>query len=97
MKKVRLGAVIAERALRSSKVKREVHIKIGCPQKTPADDFIVPYQIVGAGDEEIRFAAGLDSIQALQLVFQMISADIHLLDEYDFKWADADDSGFPVP
>lgn len=71
------GTVIAERVLQSSKLTTQVRVRIGSPQKTTSGDFITPYQILGAGDEKVRFAAGLDSIQSLQLVLQMIGADIH--------------------
>jgi hypothetical protein len=97
MEKVKLGMVIAERTLFSPK-KLEVRVRIGAPQKTTADDYITPYQIVGAGDEEVRFAAGLDSVQSLHLALQMVAADINYgLKDYELRWADSDDSGFRAP
>jgi hypothetical protein len=97
MASVELGTVIAERVLRSHKLGEEVRVRIGCPQKTTNGDFITPYQIVGAGDEKVRFAAGLDAVQSLQLVFRMIGADVHYgLKDYHFQWEDSDDPGFPT-
>jgi hypothetical protein len=98
MGNVELGTVIAERVLQSPKLAQQVIVRIGCPQKTVSGDFITPYQIVGAGDEKVRFAAGLDSVQSLQLVFQMLGAVIHYgLKEYQLRWADGGDPGFPAP
>ena len=79
-------------------LEREVRVRIGCPRETPSGDFITPYQIVGAGDEKVRSAAGLDSVQSLQLVFTMIGTDVgHGLKDCRFQWANSDDSGFPLP
>ncbi len=98
MSRVVLGAIIAERVLQCPELPGEVRVRIGCPQETPNGDFITPYQIVGAGDEEVRFAAGLDAVQSLQLVFAMIGADVHYgLKDYRFRWANNDDPGFPAP
>jgi hypothetical protein len=98
MASVELGTVIAERVLLSTKLGKEVRVKIGCPQETTSGDFITPYQIVGAGDGKVRFAAGLDAVQSLQLVFPMIGADVHYeLKDYRFQWANSDDPGFPRP
>jgi hypothetical protein len=95
---VDLGTVIAERVLQATKLGMEVRVRIGCPRKTTTGEFITTYQIVGAGDEKVRFAAGLDAVQSLQLVFSMIGADVHHgLKDYHFQWADGDDSGFPTP
>lgn len=95
---VELGMVIAERVLQSPKLANPVTVRIGKPQKTESGDFITPYQIVGVKDDKVRFAAGLDAVQSLQFVFQMIGADVHYgLKEYQLRWADADDPGFPTP
>ncbi len=98
MENVKLGTVIAERVLKSSRLDSNVTIRIGCPQATAEGDFITPYQIIGAGDQEVRFAAGLDALQSLQLAIRMIGADISYgLKEYELKWADGDDAGLPMP
>jgi len=98
MDHVELGTVVAERVLHSAALQNEVRVRIGCPQKTAADDFITPYQIIGVGDQKIRFAAGLDAVQSLQLAFVMIGADIHSrLSDYGLRWADGEGPGFPVP
>jgi hypothetical protein len=44
------------------------------------------------------YIAGLDAVQSLQLVFQMIGADVcHGLKDYSLQWANSDDPGFPTP
>lgn len=97
MKDLELETVIAERVLASPILNHEVRVRIGSPQEK-GGDFVTPYQIAGAGDERVRFAAGLDAVQSLQLVFHMIGADIHGgLKEYRLRWADRDDPGFPAP
>jgi hypothetical protein len=95
MKEVNFGLVIAERVLKSSRVENDIVVKIGAPQKSESADYRTPYQILGIGDENVRFAAGLDAVQSLQLVFKMIGADL----SYGFRlrWAETDESGFPVP
>jgi hypothetical protein len=94
MASVELGTVIAERVLHSPQLENEVRVRIGCPQETTSGDFITPYQIVGVGHEKVRFAAGLDAVQSLQLVFLIIGAD---LESYSLQWANPDDPGFPTP
>lgn len=97
MKNLELGTIIAERSLACSNPKKQVKVRIGTPRKTNSEDFITPYQIVGIGDEKVRFAAGLDAIQSLRLVFKMIGADIsYRLKEHQLRWADGDDAGFPT-
>lgn len=89
MAEAELGTIIAERILQSPKVDKQVRVRIGCPQITLGENFITPYQIIGVSDEKVRFAAGLDAVQSLQLVLQMIGADIHYrLKEYHLHWAD---------
>lgn len=96
MSAISLGTVIAERELHSATAEKQVRIRIGRPQKTKHEDFITPYQISGVGDEKIRYAAGFDAVQSLQLVFRMIGADIACLKDLKLTWADRDDAGFPV-
>jgi hypothetical protein len=98
MGNVELGKVIAERVLQSLKLTNHVTVRIGRPQKTESGDFITPYQIVGVDNDKVRFAAGVDAVQSLQLVLQMIGAEIHCgLKEYQLRWADGDDPGLPAP
>jgi|SRR5215472_1029963 len=101
-----LGDVIATRILLIDDVtgsERTVTVRIGRPQmfSEPPDDYFVPYQIAGAGSEKVRYGAGVDAVQALQLVMKMIGADLEALNrEYAgaIRWESGQsqgDFGFP--
>jgi hypothetical protein len=95
---IRLGKVIAERVLTSPQLRKRVKVRIGAPRKTKNLDFIVPYQILHIGDEKVRFAAGVDAVQALELVFKMIGADLHYRHkDIKFQLFGEKGSGFPEP
>src|SRR6266705_4998389 len=79
-----VGEVIATRILHLQEAdgsERTITVRIGRPQSfpEPPDDYFVPYQIVGIGAERVCFAAGVDAVQALQLVMPMIGADLMAL------------------
>jgi hypothetical protein len=64
-----LGEIIAVRELsmvEDGKVDRKVEISIGKPRLFPdSGGYHCPFQIAGIGGEEIKYAAGIDAIQAL--------------------------------
>lgn len=98
MANVELGQVIAERALHSAELPEGITVRIECPQKTEHGDFVTPYQMIGIGEEKVRYGAGVDAVQALQLAFQKLGAEIQFgLKEYNLRWLDGDDAGFPTP
>lgn len=81
----------------------KVQVRIGAPSCFPdSTDYYCPFQIVGLGDEEIRFAAGVDAIQAVQLVMSMIGAILRFRSENvasTLRWEAGNgegDFGFPV-
>jgi len=101
-----LGHIIATRILvfeEKGGSERTVNVRIGRPQmfSEPHDDYFVPYQIVGIGSGKVRYGAGVDSVQALQLMMRMIGADLEALNrEYGgaIKWEagqNEHDLGFP--
>jgi hypothetical protein len=95
METISLGVVIAERVVHSSKNGVSVIVRIGLPQKTDHDDFVTPYQILGAGTDRVRFSAGMDAVQSLQLVFKVIAGDLEgRAKDLDLRWLDAPDTGF---
>ena len=50
----------------------EVILYLGKPQPFPdSSGFFCPLQILGVGDEKVRYAGGVDGIQALQLALRM--------------------------
>jgi hypothetical protein len=88
MKLNSLGVIIARRKLYwSGKEDKKITVLIGKPRLSPKSkrfpnpDYYCPYQIVGVGDQKTRYAAGVDAVQALQLVFTAIGIDIQLLNK----------------
>jgi len=88
-----LGPLIAERVLQSVKLNAQIVVRIGMPREMVNKQFVTPYQFVGLGDANVRLAAGADAVQALQLAFLMIGAELR---NYDTRWAGGPDSGFPA-
>jgi len=80
MKLESLGDVIAEREFLSidpSGARTRIRISLGKPKPfSDSADFYCPYQISGVGDEKIRYAGGVDSMQAIQLALQIIGPDL---------------------
>jgi hypothetical protein len=104
-----IGDVIAERRLF---VVGHPHLKVVVRIGKPRDleelfkdgkenaDMFCPFQFRGVGDERIHFAAGVDAIQALQLVMKAIPVELNALMKeggYVFRWLDEGESdlGFP--
>jgi hypothetical protein len=105
MQVVDLGDVIATRSLSdSAKGDRKVVVSIGRPQRFPdSDDYYCPFQITALGRERVKYAAGVDAIQALQLVMKMIGAELEALERSTggkLTWdgdAEEGELGFPRP
>ena len=82
---------------------KEVAVMIGRPEKFPdGEDYYCPYQIVGMGGGQVRYAGGIDAVQALQLAIQMIGADLYSSQDArsgKLSWhaGSPGDLGFPVP
>jgi len=97
-KRIELQGVIATRQFELPDERRTVTLLIGTPQETAEYGFITPYKIEGAGDETVRFAAGIDAVQSLQLVFKIIGADLYYgLSDHKIRWEGSEDLGFPKP
>jgi hypothetical protein len=100
-----LGDVIATRELMvRSEPHRKISVMMGKPQLWEGGpDCLCPVLIVGAGDEKVRCAAGVDSFQAIELAFKMISLQLRALRrdlDIDLcRWQDDNDPyvGFPPP
>jgi len=84
MQPIRLDEIIATRTyewLRGESAVEEVIINIGKPY--PFDDgidFICPYQIVTRERDKKLYAAGVDAVQALQLVMNSIGAELQYIE-----------------
>ena len=77
--KVELGSVIAERRLRvTGRPELDVRVRIGTPRPfpdAPHNDYYCPYQIVGLGSAKVRYAGGVDAIQALELALHILPTE----------------------
>lgn len=102
MKLDNVGTVIATRELTLGDG-RKVTVTLGRPEKcSDSADYYCPYQITGLGNERVRYAGGVDAIQAIQLGLNMIGADLYTSKEAQtgvLRWEGGSkgDLGFPVP
>ena len=78
--KVGLGTVIAERRLRiTGRPEADVRARLGQPlplPDDPQDDYYCPYQITGLGDGKVRYAVGVDGLQALELAIRILPTEL---------------------
>ncbi|MEK6280593.1 MAG: hypothetical protein AABN95_09605 [Acidobacteriota bacterium] len=101
-----LGDIVAIREMSLTDeqgIASKAQVLIGAPKCFPdSTDYYCPFQILGLGDEEIRYAGGVDGIQALQLVMSMIGAILRFRSENTagtLRWEAGNsegDFGFPV-
>ncbi len=85
--------------------KRKILVKIGKPEKYPgSQDYYCPYQIIGLEleSDKVKYAMGIDQIQAVQLTMERIGAVLYTSKEYkekSLRWIEDEncDLGFPVP
>ena len=96
--KVDLGPVIAERRLRvTGRPELEVRIKIGVPRPYPDQrDYYCPYQVAGIGTEKVKFAGGVDALQALELAVWTLPTELDALrqDYPGLGWLDAPEGDY---
>lgn len=96
-----LEDVIAERVLEARKDGQTFRatVRLGRPFRSPdGSHYRCPYQVVGLGDDTIRSAAGEDSIQAIELAFKMLGADLYgYYKAFAFTWLGQPELGFPKP
>ena len=74
-----LGQVIATRVLIvDDQPGIHIVISLGQPRKgdTEQGDYICPYQINGVGLAKVKYAVGMDTLQAIQFAIDMIGADV---------------------
>jgi hypothetical protein len=99
-----LGDVIAVRELRlkeQGKPDRKIQVLAGKPRVfNDSGGWCCPFQIVGIGEEKIKYAAGVDAMQTLQLVMTMIGATLQYYSKQSGGqlWWEGDstgDFGFP--
>jgi len=91
---------IAERMLICAEdPQQKVIVRLARPKlNAKAKDYECVYQIRGKGVNLTRSAAGLDAMQALQLAFTMIGAEIDRIEKTSgihLRFGDLENSGFP--
>jgi hypothetical protein len=101
MKVEEIGEVIAERVVHravNGESPTDVIVRLGKPEPFP-DGSGFFFEMIGLGPRKVRYAAGIDAFQSLQLVFRMISGS---LDYYKrepsvemYFLEPGDDLGFP--
>jgi hypothetical protein len=100
MKIDKLGQVIATRELELSGSGKKVLIRFGRPKRfADGRDYYCPYQIVGLGESRVRYAGGVDGIQAIVLALQKIGAELYTSNAAKagrLMWLGEGDLGIPV-
>lgn len=98
-----IGEVIAERKLLMTTADGQVTtvtVRLGRPLPFPDDTgYYATFQVTGAGSEKVKYAGGIDAIQALQLAFKMVDAYLDALGEeqgcaFTLEGSDTGDHGF---
>ena len=78
-----VGDVIAVRRLSlANDPNRTIVVKMGKPQPLPealGHDHFCPFQINGVGSEKVKYAAGVDGFQSIELAFRAIEVELALL------------------
>ena len=99
-----VGEVIARRtfSLETPTSGEKVIVEIGKPVLFPdSTDYFTPYRIEWPGNNQVRYAGGIDAIQSLQLAMDMIAARlVGLRDSLDcaifWEGDENGDLGFPL-
>lgn len=80
---------------------RSVFARFGRPERDPAPggDWQCAFQITGLGEDDVQYAFGVDSVQALQLAFQAAGAQLFAAGGTgrSITWLGMPDLGFPEP
>ena len=96
--KVDLGTVIAERRLRvSGQPELDVRVRIGAPRPYPDErDYYCPYQVVGIGKQKVKYAGGVDALQALELAVWILPTELDALRQAHpgLGWLDASEGDY---
>ena len=70
--------VIGERVLKRIDGGSDVTVKLFLPVPDHPGGFRCHYQICGIGEDKVRYAGGVDAIQAIQIAMQLIGADLYI-------------------
>jgi hypothetical protein len=97
-----VGPILAERFLELDVKgrRKSVRVLIGTPKPIPDScDFFCPYQVVGLGDETVRYTEGVDAAQAIYLAMESVGTWLAATPEARagrLTWYDERALGFPV-
>jgi hypothetical protein len=98
-----VGDVIASRELTLDKT-QSVTVLIGKPQRlSGSSDWYCAHQKIGIDSDRVKYAIGVDALQALLLGLSMVGVELYTSPEYEagrLSWdcgAVKGDLGFPVP
>jgi hypothetical protein len=89
-------APIAHRELVQEGSDHAIHVFIWQPFEEEDNVWVCPYQIKGLGDEATRYVRGADALQALQLSFAAVLADLDpKRNRIHWIASEIPDAGFP--
>ncbi|MBS2033326.1 MAG: hypothetical protein JST54_35965 [Deltaproteobacteria bacterium] len=94
-----IGPVFAERTFDLVGKRQKLVVKIGKPKRfRGGGGFYCPFQFRGGGVNRIRYAGGVDAVQALQLAMERIGVDLrHFAPPLTWDAGMDGDLGFPTP
>jgi hypothetical protein len=90
--------VVADRVLTATIEGKsfEVIVRFWKPMPHPKGDWICSYTLIGIGNEKLRYAAGIDAVQALQLAMFAVGAELSgLRKDVELTFLDENHCGFP--
>jgi hypothetical protein len=90
--------VIAERKLRATLNDKSfnVLVRFWKPMPHPKGGWTCLYMFTGAGNEKLRYSAGVDAVQALQLAMFAVGAELKVFrKDVELAFLDEDHLGFP--
>jgi Domain of unknown function (DUF6968) len=102
MELTNVGEIVASRKidLVTDEGTIDVTVLLGKPRPYPdSSGFFCPLQIVGVGDEKVRYAGGFDEVQSLQLALKMVGVLLETLEPETrarLQWNGSGDLGFQV-
>jgi hypothetical protein len=99
-----VGKVVAERTLdldaNANGARSEIRVLFGAPKRIPGStDVYCPYQILGLGDETVRYTEGVDGAQAMYLAMEAVGTTLNGTPEMRsgrLTWYGERSLGFPV-
>ena len=97
---VELGPIVAERRLNVvGRADLEVWVRLGMPRPFPDDpreNYYCPYQITGIGDTKVRYAGGVDAVQALELALHLLPTELDRIraQQPGLRWEDAPEGDY---